>query len=405
MFLDRESSFNFDELFFSRTDRKGIILSGNSVFQRVSQYDWHEFLKKPHNVIRHPAMPRGVFQLLWDTIRAGNPIGAYVVNKAKDGSYYWVYALASPIDNGFLSIRLKPSSPIFETVKKKYAELLNQEQSKKLSPKDSAEILLQEIMNLGFHSYHHFMTEALMKEIECRQEKLGLARNSAIWKLRNILDLGEQLQKKCEGIFSAFQKIAFAPLNLEVQAERIGEEAATISVVSSQYSSISQQIQKETAKFLNSGNLGNAIKENVLSCQFDVCNLILTKELLDFFKNETKETPIDKNVEMEFLDGLSRVGIENVKKSLTEVETVFGQFDVIFQEIRKLTTTLDIVGLTGKIEAARIKNDSRDLLGLLEDLMTFKATLKQALHEIDDIGKALIEQTREMKSELVVYLS
>lgn len=189
-----------------------------------------------------------------------------------------------------------------------------------------------------------------------------------------------------------------------LQAERIGEEATTISVISAQYSTISQQIQKETAKFLDSGNLGNAIKENVLSCQSDVCNLILTQELLDFFKNETKETPIDKNLEMGFLDGLSKNGIENVKKSLTTVETVFGQFAIIFQEISKLTTTLDIVGLTGKVEAARIKKDSADLLGLLEDLMTFKTTLKQSLKEIDDIGKDLINQTREMKNELEVYL-
>lgn len=83
-----ESFFNFDELFFSRTNSKGIIQSGNSVFQHVSKYEWDEILNKPHNVIRHSAMPRGVFHLLWETILGGSPIGAYVVNQAKDGSFY-----------------------------------------------------------------------------------------------------------------------------------------------------------------------------------------------------------------------------------------------------------------------------------------------------------------------------
>ena len=59
--VDQESSFGFDELFFSRTSKSGIILSGNAVFQRVSHYSWDELIDKPHNIIRHPDMPRGVF--------------------------------------------------------------------------------------------------------------------------------------------------------------------------------------------------------------------------------------------------------------------------------------------------------------------------------------------------------
>ena len=34
----QEAPFSFEELFFSRTDARGIILAGNSVFQRISQY-------------------------------------------------------------------------------------------------------------------------------------------------------------------------------------------------------------------------------------------------------------------------------------------------------------------------------------------------------------------------------
>ena len=37
-----EITFAIEELFYSRTDKSGIILSGNSVFQRVSIYSWDE---------------------------------------------------------------------------------------------------------------------------------------------------------------------------------------------------------------------------------------------------------------------------------------------------------------------------------------------------------------------------
>jgi aerotaxis receptor len=79
-------------------------------------------------------MPRGVFHFLWETILANKMMGAYVLNKAKDGSQYWVFALMSPIPDGFLSVRLKPSSNIFEAIKEKYAELLILEKENHLTP-------------------------------------------------------------------------------------------------------------------------------------------------------------------------------------------------------------------------------------------------------------------------------
>ena len=122
--VDEEVPFIFDELFFSRTDGRGVILAGNSVFQRVSHYSWNELIKKPHNVIRHPDMPKGVFWLLWDTIKRGDPVGAYVKNRAKDGRYYWVFAIITPVEGGYLSVRLKPSSDLFAVVAQEYKSLL-----------------------------------------------------------------------------------------------------------------------------------------------------------------------------------------------------------------------------------------------------------------------------------------
>ena len=71
-----EQPFDVGELFFSATDRKGIITSGNRVFVRVSGYERDELVGRAHNVVRHPDMPRAVFQILWDYLEAGRPIAA-----------------------------------------------------------------------------------------------------------------------------------------------------------------------------------------------------------------------------------------------------------------------------------------------------------------------------------------
>ncbi|MCA9257049.1 MAG: PAS domain S-box protein, partial [Phycisphaerales bacterium] len=61
----RERTFGEDEIIVSKTDVKGRITYANEVFIRVAGYTEDELLGKPHNIIRHPDMPRCVFKLLW----------------------------------------------------------------------------------------------------------------------------------------------------------------------------------------------------------------------------------------------------------------------------------------------------------------------------------------------------
>jgi len=49
--INKESEFKPDEIFFSSTDLKGIILSGNDVFQRISKYSMDELIGSPHNIL------------------------------------------------------------------------------------------------------------------------------------------------------------------------------------------------------------------------------------------------------------------------------------------------------------------------------------------------------------------
>ncbi len=74
----------------SKTDAKGIITYGNDYFVEISKYKESELVGKPHNIIRHPDMPKVIFKLMWDRIQIGGSIMAIVKNMAKDGSFYWV---------------------------------------------------------------------------------------------------------------------------------------------------------------------------------------------------------------------------------------------------------------------------------------------------------------------------
>ena len=86
----------------SETDLKGVITSVNGKFCEVSQYRPDELLGRPHNVTRHPDMPRDVFRAMWATIGRGEMFRGVVKNRAKDGTPYYVDAVVAPVlgDNG-----------------------------------------------------------------------------------------------------------------------------------------------------------------------------------------------------------------------------------------------------------------------------------------------------------------
>lgn len=91
-----ERAFHDDELIVTKTDKGGRITYANRTFLRVAAMTESQALGQPHNLIRHPDMPRVVFKLLWDTLGAGNEIFAYVLNRALNGDHYWVFAHVTP---------------------------------------------------------------------------------------------------------------------------------------------------------------------------------------------------------------------------------------------------------------------------------------------------------------------
>lgn len=91
-----ERRFHDDEIIVSKTNLKGHITYVNRVFMRLAGMSERELLGAPHSIIRHPDMPRCVFKLLWETLEARKEIFAYVINMAKNGDHYWVFAHVTP---------------------------------------------------------------------------------------------------------------------------------------------------------------------------------------------------------------------------------------------------------------------------------------------------------------------
>lgn len=101
-------------LIISETDEKGKIVFANEDFVTMSGYTYDELMGQPHNMLRHPDMPKAAFADLWKTIKSDKIWNGFVCNKCKNGDYYWVYATVAPMEavdgsKHYISVRRKPT--------------------------------------------------------------------------------------------------------------------------------------------------------------------------------------------------------------------------------------------------------------------------------------------------------
>jgi PAS domain S-box-containing protein len=80
----------------SRTDIQGIITNVSSAFCKISGYTSHELVGQSHNIIRHPDMPKELFENLWETITSGFVWEGEIKNRKKNGDFYWVQTTIHP---------------------------------------------------------------------------------------------------------------------------------------------------------------------------------------------------------------------------------------------------------------------------------------------------------------------
>lgn len=154
-----------DDFIVSKTDPKGKITYCNRVFMEFSGYQEDELLGQPHNIIRHPDMPRSVYRLMWNTLHEGKEFFGVVKNRTKHGQYYWTFANVTPsydVDHklmGYYSVRRCPKRSTVDTMASIYREMIDTE-ARHSSSRDamdaSYQVLIDKIQSTG-KSYEEYV--------------------------------------------------------------------------------------------------------------------------------------------------------------------------------------------------------------------------------------------------------
>jgi PAS domain S-box-containing protein len=375
-----ERAFSIDELFFSTTDQRGFIQTGNEVFVRVSGYPSEELLGKPHNIIRHPHTPRVVFRLLWEYLQAGQPIVAYVKNRAKDGAHYWVLAAVRPIDGGYLSVRLKPTSPLFTTVQGIYAELHLLEQEieaaggTRQEAMDVSSVRLDEILHAaGMEDYQAFMRTALAAEVLARRdalagrsamrgfaagypaldiaERLGRRLNDELDSIEEYMRVNEALAERSAALVRLAEEGQVLALNAVLASRRLGTDGGPLVAVATLMQLTFPDVVRRSRAVVEQIGVTRASLQQL---GFEMAFAVLQNDMATMFLDEVVQSDHPTEAaNMRLLIDCLRRDVHDVLDTIHDVVNGLAEVSVVAGDLVRNLSQLAAIERNGRIEATR----------------------------------------------------
>lgn len=360
-----EVRFPIEKIVASATDQRGVIGFANDSFCEVAGFSRDELINAPHKIVRHPDMPKGVFYLMWETLKAGNPVCAYVKNKTKSGSYYWVLASVTHTENGYLSARIRPSTELFETTKGIYAELLKEEAAG-LTPEQSGARLIEMIQDAGFPTLEAYGVTAL--DLEFKSRAIIEPDLSATFTLMDELtELISDMQGLVNSIEQGFERVRGEPVNLRILAGRLEGAGAALGTISQNYDAMAKEMHGLV------GRLHDPENGSLMQMYCAVTQGRAALQMAQFLQEANQQMDVSSSEsEGAKLLGEHHNRLEQKSRSrLIEIAAVGKSIPDICRSLRRRINGLDVVKLLCKVESGRMRDVDSGLDGIIARLENF----------------------------------
>ena len=387
----QEVPFEMGELVYSRTDERGVILAANDVFERLGGFAYSEMIGAPHKIVRHPDMPKAFFHIFWQYLKAGEPAVGYVKNRSKDGRHYWVLAAAIPYDGGYFSVRMRPSSAIFHTIRAEYARLRRREETEKLSAEASAEILLSRLKELGYHSYPEFMSQALHQESLARDAALGKPPDKVATHLSGLVTALNDALKEQTRLVSLFDSLKLLPVNMRLIAARLEPQGGPISQISMNYKTSFDNISEKLSKFVTGegnicGQMDIAVRRSLILSNCARLHLEMARHIR---KPDRTPPEVERSEEYQIVETLGQSSHARVQISLNEALRLAAALIASAFEIRRLVLGLDTIRILGRVESRRDHVSEVACSATLDQIDAVQAEISESLQSLSNLAVAI----------------
>jgi PAS domain S-box-containing protein len=404
------SSFN-TYVISSKTDLKGIITHASDAFCKISGYSKEELIGKSHHLLRHPDMPKSLFEDLWKTLKLGNVWKGEIKNRTKEGGYYWVDAIIAPEYNnkgkhvGYNAIRQDITS-------KKAVEDLSHTQTNQLREierfqalsvgREARMVELKNMVNSVYQEQNKPLPFNIDIEIEIAKDKEFEIQLADVLDIKSLQEL---LDSFCDSI-----EIASAIIDVKgniLAAARWQKACTDFHRVGEQSCKNCTESDTELGTKLEDGQefIMYKCKNGLVDCASPIIidgkhlanvfvgQFLVEKPNMHYFEFQAERFGYDK---VNYIKAIKDVPIFNEDK----LQDIIG----FLNKLTKLITALSIERI--KSQKSKITSEQTKLaaLNLAEDANVAKSELEK--HK-DHLEELILERTKELalNQEQMIYVS
>lgn len=398
---EAETYFALSDVYFTRTNDHGDIEAADEIFRRLTEQSWDELIGAPHSLTRHPDVPDGVIWMSRELVRQGKTTALYVKNRTQSGAYFWALSIMTPCGDGALMVRIKPTSHLLGTAREIYAAVRAAERAGDLSPREGAEVLVEELAKHGFGSYEKFIGMSVSTEYAKRQSLLEQDADPNQRHYEGIIEGSKSLRREVDELDRSFSAISTITYNMRIIASRLEPAGGPLTTISENYQLMSNEFQEWLRDYTQNINTTDPqLRGAVRASQLTYFSASLLEETAAMLL-ENPPGYASANLDREHRQ-LIRSAKDNRRRAGSDVRDIVDSMATVHRisggvnDMKRLLTGLRSTTVLCKTEAERLSTPHESLSEIVHQLRQFQQSITDRISNIQSAAKGIVGHAKSL---------